>query len=59
MKEPFAPQAYHIAPDRKRRGDLVVGAPLGGEQNDLGAQHLEIWRRILARSTLQNLAFLS
>src|SRR5207253_3924553 len=59
MEESFAPQAHHIAPDRERGGDLVVGAPLGGEQNYLGAQHLEIWQRILARSTLQNLAFLS
>jgi hypothetical protein len=59
MEEPFAPQAHHIATDRKRGGDLVVGATLGGEQNYPGSQYLEIWQRIFARSTLQDLAFLA
>lgn len=58
-EEPLAPQANHVAPDRERSSDLVVGATLGGEQNHPGAQHLEIWRRILPRSVFQDLAFLA
>jgi hypothetical protein len=59
MEKPFAPQAHHIAPDRERAGDLVVGATLGSEQDHLGPQYLEIWQRILARPDFQDLAFLS
>jgi hypothetical protein len=59
MEEPFAPQAHHIAPDRECGGNLVVGATLGGEEDHLGAQHLEIWQRIFSRSAVQDLAFLS
>jgi hypothetical protein len=57
MEEPFAPQAHYIATDRERGGDLVVGAALGGKENYLGAQHFEIWQRILARAAFQYLAF--
>jgi hypothetical protein len=58
MEEALAPQAHHIATDREHGGDLVVGTALGGKQDHLGAKHLEIWRRILARTTLQDLTLL-
>ncbi len=38
MEEPLAPQAHHIAADRERGGDLVVGTTLGGKQNHLGTE---------------------
>jgi hypothetical protein len=50
MEEALAPQAHYIAPDRERGGDLVVGTAVGGKENNLGAQHFEIWQRILART---------
>jgi hypothetical protein len=53
MEEALAPQAHHIAAHRERRRDLIVGQPLGGEQDHFGSKHLEIRQRILAGASFQ------
>src|SRR2546422_9428717 len=38
MEEAFAPETDHVASDRERGGDRVVGPPLGGKQDHLGPE---------------------
>src|SRR6266851_3331141 len=59
MEEAFAPDTDHVATDRERGGDHVVGPPLGGKQDHLGSEDGEIRQRIFPGATLQRPLFLS
>jgi len=59
MEEAFAPETDHVASDRERGGDRVVGPPLGGKQDHLGPEDGKIWQRIFPGAPLQHLLFLS
>src|SRR5712691_5670871 len=58
VEEAFAPETDHVASDRERGGDRVVGPPLGGKQDHLGPEDGEIRQRIFPGTTLQRLLFL-
>jgi len=58
-EEALAPQAHDIATHRKRGGDLVIRAALGGEQDHLGAEYFVIWQRILTRPIYQHIPLMS
>jgi hypothetical protein len=58
MEEAFAPQTYHIASNRECAGYFVVAPVLGRQEDYLGAQDLEVWQRIFARASFQNLSLL-
>src|SRR6266851_3738121 len=58
VEEAFAPETDHVASDRERGGDRVVGPALGGKQDHLGPEDYTIWQRILQGATLQRLLFL-
>jgi hypothetical protein len=53
LEEAFAPHAYDLAAGIETSGDLVVGQALSGEQNHLGAKHLEVRQRILGGAAAQ------
>ena len=55
LKETFTPEADDLASDRHGRGDLVIGPPVGREQDHLGAEHIEMWQRIFSGTPLENL----
>ena len=53
IEEPFAPPADDLSRDVQCRADGLVVESLGGEQHDLGSDHLIIRCRISARDTFQ------
>jgi hypothetical protein len=58
VEEAFAPETDHIAAHGERACDVVIGVPLGSEQDHLGPEDLIIWQRIFSRATLQDLPLL-
>jgi hypothetical protein len=42
FEEPLAPLAYDLSRERKAGGNLIVAQPLGGHQNNFGADDLKI-----------------
>lgn len=56
-EEALAPHTDDLTPGVESSGDSIVGQTFGGEQDHPGANHLEIWQRILGGAAAQFLLF--
>jgi hypothetical protein len=57
VEEALAPQADDVAADGQRGRNLVIAVTLGRGQDDVRAQHLKVWQRILAGTALEGQTF--
>jgi hypothetical protein len=59
VEEALAPEADDIATNGERGGDFIIRVALGGQEDHVRPDDLKIRQRIFARTTFQDLSFVS